>query len=264
MLPLVSELSKGSSNIAGSVDERSERLARILKVPLLVAVLFTVPVIVIEQAHAGDPWKDGAAIANWAIWSAFAFEVVAMLSVVPDRKGWLRGHLLELAIVILTPPFLPSSLQAARLFRLLRLLRLVWLVKFAKELVSVEGVRYAAILAGFTALGGGAAFAEVEHRSTWTGVYWAVSTMTTVGYGDVHPDTDAGRAIAMGVMLVGIGFLTLVIGAVSQKFIASEVEQVEEEVAEELQSVEEALRELREVMGRLQRLEAAVQRLGRA
>ncbi len=244
-----------------AMDERSERLARVLNVPLLIAALLTVPVIVIEQAHASGPWKDAAAVVNWAIWSVFAFEVVAMLIVVRDRKGWIRGHLLELAIVILTPPFLPSSLQAARLFRLLRLLRLVWIVKFVRELVSVEGVRYAALLAVFTALGGGAAFAEVEHHSTWIGVYWALSTMTTVGY--IAPHTDAGRAIAIPVMLVGIGFLTLVIGAVSQRFIASEVEQVGEDVAEELTSVEEALRELREVMGRLQRLETAVQRLGR-
>jgi voltage-gated potassium channel len=245
------------------MNDRSERLARVLNVPLLIAALLTIPVVVIEQAHASEGWKHAAAVTNWVIWSAFAFEVVAMLLVVRDRRRWLRGHLLEVAIVVLTPPFLPSSLQAARLFRLLRLLRLVWLVKFARALVSAEGVRYAALLAGFTALGGGAAFAEVEHRSTWIGVYWAISTMTTVGYGDVKPDTDAGRAIAVGVMLVGIGFLTVVIGAVAQRFIAAEVEEVEEEVAEEAESIEAVLAELREVMGRLQRLEATVQRIGR-
>lgn len=244
------------------MNERSERLARVLSVPLLIAALLTIPVVVIEQAHASEAWKHAAAVTNWVIWSAFAIETVAMLLVVPDRRHWLRGHLLEVAIVLLTPPFLPSSLQAARLFRLLRLLRLVWLVKFARELVSVEGVRYAALLAGFTALGGGAAFAETEHHSTWTGVYWAISTMTTVGYGDVKPDTEAGKAIAVAVMLVGIGFLTLVIGSVAQRFIAVEVEEVEEELAKEVESVEDALHEIREVMSRLQRLETAVQRLG--
>ena len=78
--------------------------------------------------------------------------------------------------------------------------------------------------------------------------------MTTVGYGDVKPETQAGRAIAVAVMLVGIGFLTLVIGAIAQRFMAAEVEEFE--------SVEEALHEIREVMSRLQRLETAVQRLG--
>src|ERR1044072_2135487 len=68
------------------MDERSERLARILNVPLLIAALLTVPVIVIEQRHMGGAWKHAAAIANWAIWSVFAFEVVAMLLVLRDRR----------------------------------------------------------------------------------------------------------------------------------------------------------------------------------
>jgi voltage-gated potassium channel len=48
-----------------------------------------------------------------------------MLRVVDDRRQWLRDHPLEVAIVLLTPPFMPASLQAARLARLLRLLRLL-------------------------------------------------------------------------------------------------------------------------------------------
>ena len=52
-----------------------------------------------------------------------------------------------------------------------------------------------------TALGGGAAFAEVENRSAWDGIYWAVSTMTTVGDGDVHPTTNGGRVIALFVIV---------------------------------------------------------------
>src|SRR5690348_16869170 len=143
------------------MDERAEKLARILNVPLLIAALLTLPVIVIEQRHTGGAWKEAAGIANWVIWAVFTFEVVAMLIVVRERRHWARTHRLGIAIVVLTPPFLPSSLQAARLFRLLRLLRLVWLAKFMRELVSREGLRYAALLAGFTALGGGAAYAEV-------------------------------------------------------------------------------------------------------
>ena len=57
-----------------------------------------------------------ADVLNWAIWLAFVFEAVVMLRVVPDKKVWLRKHPLEVAIVLVTPPFLPASLEAARIF----------------------------------------------------------------------------------------------------------------------------------------------------
>jgi len=135
-------------------------------------------------------------------------------------------------------------------------------VKVVRRLFTVEGVQYAALLALMTALGGGAAFAAVENLPTWDGVYWAVTTMTTVGYGDITPETDAGRIIAMGVMVVGIGFISLIIGAVAERFVASEVREEVAEVEGEIASAgEEVLREIEEIGERLRRVEASVRRL---
>ncbi|MHB8245475.1 MAG: potassium channel family protein [Acidimicrobiales bacterium] len=62
-------------------------------------------------------------------------------------------------------------------------------------------------LAVFLVLAGGIAFAIVEHQSVWIGWYWAVTTATTVGYGDVTPKTPAGHVIAVVVMLSTIPLL---------------------------------------------------------
>ena len=94
------------------MDERSERIARGFEVPILVAALLVTPVIAIEQSYVAEPWTTVAAVTNWLIWLAFLVEVVVRLAVVPDRRSWLRAHPIELAIVVLTPPFLPASLQA--------------------------------------------------------------------------------------------------------------------------------------------------------
>jgi voltage-gated potassium channel len=97
-----------------------------------------------------------------------------------------------------------------------------------------------------TVLVGGAAFAAVEpgHLSTWDGAWWAITTMTTVGYGDVYPRTTAGRVIAVLVMLVGIGFIALLTGAVAERFLARDVAEAEEAVEDLTETDEEIVREL--------------------
>jgi voltage-gated potassium channel len=245
------------------VDERSERIAKRLELPVLVAALLVSPVIVIEQSNVSEGWKTLAGVLNWLIWLVFLAELLTLLTVVPNRWGWLRRHPLEVAIVVLTPPFLPATLQALRVFRLFRLLRLLRVAPLTRRLFSLEGVRYAAVLALLTALGGGAAFAAVERRglSTWDGLWWSVTTMTTVGYGDIRPYTDLGRVIAIAVMLVGIGFIAILTAAMAERFV---VRDVQEEAAEVTQEVEEAeasvLRELHEITRRLNALESRLSR----
>jgi voltage-gated potassium channel len=247
-----------------AVDERSERIARRFEMPVLVAAALVIPVMVIEQSDLGDFWKTTAAILNWLIWLVFLAEFVTLLAVVPRRGEWLRRHPLDLAIVVLTPPFLPASLQSLRVFRLARLLRLLRLAPLARRFFSLEGVHYAGVLALVTAFGGGAAFASAEGRdiSTWDGVWWSVSTMTTVGYGDIYPHTNLGRVIAMSLMLVGIGFIAILTAALAERFVASEVREETAEVVEEVEEAEAVvLRELRAVTAQLQELEARVARM---
>ena len=227
--------------------------------PILIAALLVIPVIAVEQSDLGEPWRTIAGVLNWAIWTAFAVELVVMLAVARDRWAWLRAHPIEAAVVVLTPPFLPASLQAARVLRLLRLVRLLALAKYARVVFSLEGVRYAFILATLTALGGGWAYSSIETRTdatVWDGVWWAVSTMTTVGYGDEFPVTTLGRILGMGLMLLGIGFIAILTGAVAERFLATRIEESEEQVSEEVEQAEaEILTEVRVIMERLQTLE---------
>jgi voltage-gated potassium channel len=238
------------------MDDRSRRIESAFEWPILVAALLVIPVVVIEQSDLGDPWRSLAAVANWAIWIAFATELIVMLIVVPDKWNWIRRHPLEVAVVVLTPPFLPAAFQSARVLRLLRLLRLVRIAPLARRLFSLDGLRYVALLVGLAALGGGAMYAAVEDVSTWDGVWWAVSTMTTVGYGDEFPVTVLGRLLAMGLMIIGIGFIAVLTGAVAERFLATQIEETEAQVTEEVDRAEaEVLDELREIMLRLQSLE---------
>jgi voltage-gated potassium channel len=245
-----------------NVDEWRERWARRFDVAVLVAAALVIPVVVIEQTRTDNSLKTVAGLANWMIWLVFLAEVVFMLSVVPNRKGWLKDNPLDVAIVVLTPPFLPVGLQALRVFRLLRLLRLIRILQAVRRVFSPQGLQWALLVGLLTIFIGGAAFAAMEEgpnphvHNTWDGIWWAVCTMTTVGYGDIGPVTDSGRVLAIVVMLVGIGVVTMLIGATAERFVAHDVAEVEEDVAEGLESMEAfVMQELRAIQTRLAELE---------
>jgi len=88
--------------------------------------------------------------------------------------------------------------------------------------------------------------------------------MTTVGYGDVSPHTDLGRVLAIAIMLIGIGFIAIITGAVAERFLATEFEEVAEATHEVGATETDVLVELREVRNRLERLEARLAGRSRA
>jgi voltage-gated potassium channel len=177
------------------VTERARRMEKRLEWPMLVAALLVVPAIAIEQSEASGALNAVAVAINWGTWLAFLAEAVLMLSVVDDGRQRIRDHPVEVAIVVVTPPFLPASLQAARVFRLLRLLPLLRAGMLARRLLTTEGVRDVAVFSLVTVLGGGAAYSAVEtsqHLSTWDGVWWAFVTVTTVATATPIPGRRRG------------------------------------------------------------------------
>jgi len=244
------------------MDARSTRVAERLNAPMMVAAALTIPMVAISESHPGGALEDVARILNWITWIAFAVELVVMLAVVPNRRLWLRHNPLDLVIVLFTPPVLPPGLQGLRVLRLLRLLRLA---KLSREVFSLEGLHYAMLLAVLTAVGGGAIFVAFErgtqHLDAWDGIYWSVTTMTTLG-SNIYPTTTGGEIVSVTLLLVGIGFVALLTGAFAQRFLSPEIALVEEElVAEQISAEAIALRELRGVQEQLQTLSLAVQRM---
>lgn len=237
------------------MDERAERIERRIEPFVMAAALLVVPAIVLDEAHVDGTWQTVAEVLNWVSWSVFALEAVVMLSVVRDRGRWLREHPLEVAIVLLTLPFV-TALASLRLLRLLALLRLVRVGQLSKRLFSMSGLRYAALLAVLTAFVGGSAFAALEDgEGTWNGVYWAITTMTTVGYGDPAPTTTGAKIVAVAVMLVGIGFVAVLTGAIAQRFLTPEREHESAELDRIEASEKTILAELRVLRERIDRLD---------
>src|ERR687898_860105 len=216
---------QGDPTTETQAASRAERVANWLREPLIVAALLAIPTIIVQESDLGRFWEILAAVSDWCIWAMFAANLAIMLSIVPDRRRWLIENPLDVLIVVFTPPFLPVTMKLARV---LPVVRLVWLVVVANRLrnvFSLQGLRYAALIVFTVVVGGGVIFVAVEpgqDLSTWDGLWWAAETVTTVAYGDIYPTTSLGRIVATVVMTAGIGFVALLTGALAQRFLYGE------------------------------------------
>ena len=249
---------KGEVPMSGRSDEdqrRVEAIERLFDWPVLIAAFLVIPVFLIQGNGYGSPWNEFANVANWISWSTFLVEVVVMLKVGGWR--WAKSNPLPIVVTLITPPFLPAALASARFLRFIRLIRLFPGATAAKRLFSLDGLKYAAVISLLTVIIGGIVFARVEpNQSPDDGIWWAVTTMTTVGYGDLAPTTGTGRFLAGLVMLVGLGFAALVTAFLAERFIVHETAAAEENdelTLAEVKSLRSEVAELKDLIENLDR-----------
>jgi voltage-gated potassium channel len=223
------------------------------------ATLALIPVFVIESQATSSRWKDVATAANWMIWAVFAAELAFILVVAPRKAAALRAHWLDEVIVLVTAPVFGAFLSSLRLLRLARLLRLLRLGALVTRLLQRERsvssgatFRLAAFLTLLVVVVAGATEALVEtgdFHSTWDGIWWALVTVTTVGYGDIQVTSVDGRIVAMIVMLFGIGFLSILTATVASFFVKAERGDETEQILAALARLESEVAELKRHVG---------------
>jgi voltage-gated potassium channel len=93
-----------------------------------------------------------------------------------------------------------------------------------------------------------------EYPNIWVGMWWALQTVTTVGYGDVSPTNPSGRIIGAVVMLYGVAFVTIFVAAITSIFVtrASQERGIAEDEAEK--RIEAKLDVIDDRLGRLEEL----------
>ena len=109
---------------------------------------------------------------------------------------------------------------------------------------------------------------EPEVETFGDGIWWALVTITTVGYGDITPLTTLGRVVAGLLMLLGLGLIATITAIVSAKFIQNYVDgHTNDDVLEKLKELETEIEKIEElednVLGKLKELETEVDELNR-
>jgi voltage-gated potassium channel len=135
--------------------------------------------------------------------------------------------------------------------------------KFLREPPSVRGAAATIVTATAAVVVVGGILIRVldhsEYSSIWVGMWWALQTVTTVGYGDVTPAHPSGRIVAAFVMLEGIAFLAIVTAAITSTFVARATAEHDAATAQdELTEHQQAQARFDEIDRKLDRLEAAL------
>jgi voltage-gated potassium channel len=224
----------------------------VLDYAVILGALATIPLTVLQER--GNT-STGLAAAEWVVWGIFVTEFLGFATAGPRNLPSKLPLIERLVIIALSFPPLPNFLSLtslARLARLLPLLRLTGVT--ARGLAGLREVlarRSLAYVGGVTALlilAGGGCLSILEPQTVkggfGDGVWWAIVTATTVGYGDISPTTLAGRVIAVLLMLVGIGLMSTLAASITSYF----VQQTENS-------------ELKDLMVRLDRIERLLARI---
>jgi voltage-gated potassium channel len=221
--------------------------------------LLVIPVLVMEDRATTPELRQGAMIVNWIIWLAFVLEFVFKWAA--DRTlGYPRRAWFDLLLILVTPPFgVPEAMQGIRSLRLLRLLRLLRAFgvaamgfRLAQRHFGQKKFHYVLMVACATVILGAVAVFALEAdenkgiRHFGDALWWAITTVTTVGYGDITPVTPEGRLVAVVLMLAGIGVIGVFTATVASLLFEEQQTQNPEtdEILARLERIEKTLESL--------------------
>lgn len=202
-------------------EELLIRVERLTELPLLILAFLMVPLLVGPFFWDLSATADATFAALDAfIWAAFAADFGVKVAIAPRRREFLRRHWLDALIVII--PFI----------RPLRIVRLILYgsraFRGARRMAQLDFLLVWAL--GMVVLGATAVFSFEQASSTTIkafpdALWWAVVTVTTVGYGDMTPVTVGGRAVAIALMVGGIGVFGGLAANLAAFFIKSDASQ---------------------------------------
>jgi voltage-gated potassium channel len=229
-----------------SREEALHKFERMTAWPLLILAVAIIPIIVVPMVvDLPQGALSALKAADWLIWAAFAIDYIVRFSIAPRKGHFLTHHKLDLVVVAV--PF-AQPLRLIRSVRVLRVFRAgraaTYLGKGVQEgrsLLSRENFGFAILMAGLAILGGAALVYGLERsdpngtiKSMPDAIWWAITTVSTVG-SDKYPVTAEGRAIAVVLMVVGIGLVGLLAGTMASFFVE---EQHKRQLAELLRKME--------------------------
>ncbi|MDV0429829.1 ion channel [Lactiplantibacillus sp. DA1] len=250
------------------VEQRQQRRIAFYHLIITLLTLWSAVNVVLLSFHIGD-WHVETHISNGLL-VVFAVDYFVRLGRSRDRKTFLIHSAFDLmGIIPMHPVF--------ALFRLGRLARMVqyhhlfwklgldgkWSHDFHRFIYSTGFIYLFSISIAIIVLSA-LLFSVFEHQSLSDSLWWAITTATTVGYGDDTPHTAVGKVIAVGLMFGGIGFIGLLTSTITDFFTNQASSNMPVDEAHDQDELRQLLVKMDTLTTKVEHLQNQVKRLEKA
>jgi voltage-gated potassium channel len=219
------------------IFEAETKAGRAFDIALIISIVSSVIIVMLDSVTSFNTHYGRLFYAlEWCFTGIFTLEYILRLWLVQTPRKYALSFFGIIDLLALLPTYLslliPGSqfLLVIRLLRVLRIFRILKLVQFVQESkVLINGLRGSArkifvfifcVVILVTIMGSLIYFIE-DGQNGFTSIpksiYWAIVTLTTVGYGDIAPATNIGQFLAAGIMLMGYGIIAVPAGIVSSE-----------------------------------------------
>jgi voltage-gated potassium channel len=213
----------------------------------------------------GPVERDALELTLTGIWLLLGADYVVRLALARQRLRFVRSHLLDLLLLLL-PMFRP--LRALRVVTVIGVLNRQLRADFRGRVALYVGttVGLVGFVAALAVLNAERNAPEASITTFGDAIWWTITTISTVGYGDRYPVTVEGRLVAATLMVTGIALLGVVTASIAAWFVENvrrAGEQVSEEVEEVSTDVEVTRAQLADVLAELRTISARLDALER-
>ncbi len=222
-------------NVNNVIFRADTKLGSVFDWVLLVLIAASVGVVLLESvAPIRAEWGDTLRVVEWSLTAVFTLEYVLRLATSARALGYATSFFGVVDLLSVLPTWLSlfvagtHVLAVVRVLRMLRIFRLMQLSQFVGEAEALAAALAAsasriivfmgAVLTIVVIMGSVMYLvegAEAGFDSIPRAIYWAIVTLTTVGYGDIAPKTAIGQGLAAAVMVLGYAIIAVPTGIVS-------------------------------------------------
>lgn len=224
------------------IFEADTREGKAFDVLLIICILLSILVVMLDSVHSIDEkWGEYLWAAEWGFTLLFTLEYFTRIYCSPHPRQYITGFFGLVDLLSVIPTYIsllvPGThyLMVIRVLRVLRIFRILKFVQYVGEtklLLSAFArsrrkiTVFLFLVLALTVIFGSLMYViEFEQNTGFTSIpisiYWAIVTMTTVGYGDISPMTPLGQFLAAIIMIMGYSIIAVPGGIVTANLIAS-------------------------------------------